>query len=367
VSGAAVARRALTHRGRDRPRFAGPLISGAGYGTLSGPESATKGRRLVRSERAQRSIRVAQAGLLINAVLVVVKIWTGIVGHSYALVADGVESSLDIFSSLIVWRGIHVAARSADESYHFGYGKAESVAAAAVSLMLMAAALGIAIEAVREIRTPHHLPAPFTLIVLVGVIAIKEALFRFVLRAGDALDSGIMRADAWHHRSDAITSGAAFLGISIALIGGQQYAVADDVAALLASGIIAFNGVRLLRPALADLMDRAPEAELLESVADEAAREEGVLHIEKVVARRAGVGHFVTVHVQADPRLTLHAAHELGGRVRSRIVSHLPLVLDATIHMEPFEGEGGGDAERRGRMSGHRPRPRETGRGDAAY
>ena len=319
------------------------------------------------SERAQRSIRVAQAGLLINAALVVVKIGTGIVGHSYALIADGVESSLDIFSSLIVWRGIHVAARSADETYHFGYGKAESVAAAAVSLMLMGAAVGIAIEAVREILTPHHLPAPFTLIVLVAVIAIKEALFRFVMREGEALESGIVQADAWHHRSDAITSGAAFLGISIALIGGQRYAAADDVAALLASAIIAFNGIRLLRPALADLMDRAPEAELLDSVAEEAARENGVLRIEKVVARRAGVGHFVTVHVQADPALSLRDAHDLGGRVRSRIVTNLPLVIDATIHMEPYEGALGEHATQRGRLSGHRPRPRETGNDRPAY
>ncbi|HSK20880.1 MAG TPA: cation diffusion facilitator family transporter [Longimicrobiales bacterium] len=319
------------------------------------------------SERAQRSIRVAQAGLLINAALVVIKIGTGIVGHSYALIADGVESSLDIFSSLIVWRGIHVAARSADETYHFGYGKAESVAAAAVSLMLMGAAVGIAIEAVREILTPHHLPAPFTLIVLVVVIAIKEALFRFVMREGEALESGIVQADAWHHRSDAITSGAAFLGISIALIGGQQYAAADDVAALLASTIIAFNGIRLLRPALADLMDRAPETELLDSVAEEAAREDGVLRIEKVVARRAGVGHFVTVHVQADPALSLRDAHGLGGRVRSRIVTNLPLVIDATIHMEPYEGALDERGEPRGRLSGHRPRPRETGNDRTAY
>lgn len=318
-------------------------------------------------ERAQRSIRVAQAGLLINAVLVVVKIGTGIVGNSYALIADGVESSLDIFSSLIVWRGIHVAARSADESYHFGYGKAESVAAAAVSLMLMAAAVGIAIEAIREILTPHSLPAPFTLIVLVVVVGIKELLFRFVKREGDALDSAIVQADAWHHRSDAITSGAAFLGIGIALVGGQAYARADGAAALLASAIIAFNGIRLLRPALADLMDRAPEAELLESVAEEAAREDGVLHIEKVVARRAGVGHFVTVHVQADRDLTLHDAHELGGRVRSRIVTNLPLVLDATIHMEPYEAGTGERPTQRGRLSGHRPRPRETGRDEAPY
>src|SRR5690606_17539999 len=139
-----------------------------------------------------------------------------------------------------------------------------------------------------------------------------------------ALDSGIVQADAWHHRADAITSGAAFLGISIALIGGPRYAAADGAAALLASVIIAVNGLRLIRPALADLMDRAPDAALLDAVAHEAAREPGVIRIEKVIARRAGVGHFVTLHVQADPDLTLHSAHELGGRVRSRIVANVP-------------------------------------------
>ncbi|MEX1184520.1 MAG: cation diffusion facilitator family transporter [Gemmatimonadota bacterium] len=290
-----------------------------------------------RSERARRSIRVAGAGLLINAVLVVVKVVTGVAGHSYALVADGVESSLDIFSSLIVWRGVRVAARSADDSYHFGYGKAESVAAAAVSLLLLGAAAGIAIAAVREILTPHHLPAPFTLIVLVVVILIKEALFRHVLKVGQELDSNVVQADAWHHRSDAITSGAVFLGISVALIGGERWAAADDYAALFASAIIAFNGVRFLRPALADLMDRAPEPELIERVMREAALEPGVLHIEKVLARRAGAGHFVTLHVQADPALTLQDAHELGGRVRSRLRRELPNILDALIHMEPYD------------------------------
>lgn len=308
--------------------------------------------------RAKRGIRLAQAGLLVNAVLVVVKVVTGVVGHSYALVADGVESSLDIFSSLIVWRGISVASRSADESYHFGYGKAEAVAAAAVALLLIGAAAGIAIEAVREIRTPHNLPAPFTLIVLVVVIIIKESLFRWVLKEGDALDSEVVRADAWHHRSDAITSGAVFVGISVALVGGEAWAAADGYAALFASGIIAFNGVRLIRPALADLMDRAPDPALLETVADEALREHGVMHIEQVLARRAGVGHFLTLHVQADPGMTLHDAHELGGRVRSRLLRELPNVLDALIHMEPFDGaqpDLRAEAEVHRRVHGHRP------------
>jgi cation diffusion facilitator family transporter len=292
-------------------------------------------------------------------VLVVVKVVTGIVGHSYALVADGVESSLDIFSSLIVWRGISVASRSADESYHFGYVKAESVAAAAVAMLLLGAATGIAIESIRGIRAPDTAPAPFTLVVLVVVIIVKETLFRYVLREGEHLGSGAVRADAWHHRSDAITSAAAFLGISIALIGGEAWAAADLYAALVASGIIAVNGLRILRPALADLMDRAPEPALLEQVAHEAAREPGVLCIEKILARRAGAGHFLTLHVQADPSMTLHDAHELGHRVRNRLVRDIPSVLDALIHMEPFEQATepmATDELAPRRVSGHRPR-----------
>lgn len=287
-------------------------------------------------ERA-RGIRAAQTGLFTNAVLVLVKITTGVLGNSYALIADGVESSLDIFSSLIVWRGLTVAGRSPDERYHFGYGKAEAVAGASVSIMLLIAAIGISIEAVREIVRPHHVPAPYTLFVLVGVIVVKELLFRTVLRIGSELDSTAVKADAWHHRSDAITSAAAFIGIGIALIGGQRLAYADDVAALFASGIIAINGVRLLRPAIDDLMDRAPEPQVVARVKAAAEKVEGVCEVEKVLARRAGVGYYVALHVQASPDLSLRAAHRIGHNCRDEVMRAVPQVTDAFVHMEPHQ------------------------------
>ncbi len=289
------------------------------------------------SQRALRGIRSAQAGLLINAVLAVVKIITGVLGNSYALIADGVESTTDIFSSLIVWRGLHVAARSPDNEYHFGYGKAESVSAAVVSLMLVAAAAGIAIQAVRAIRIPDHLPAPYTLVVLVAVMIVKELLFRRVAAVGAEIDSSAVTADAQHHRADAITSMAAFFGISIALLGGERYSSADDYAALIAACIILYSGVALLRPALADLMDRAPEPGVIRRVEDSAAAVEGVCAVEKTMARRTGSGYRVVMHVQADPVLSLRDAHTLGGRVRRRVVADVPQVLDVVIHMEPYE------------------------------
>ncbi len=289
------------------------------------------------SERELRGIRSAQAGLLINAVLAVVKVITGVLGNSYALIADGVESTTDIFSSLIVWRGLQVASKSPDDEYHFGYGKAEALSAAVVSLMLMAAAVGIAIQAIRAIRIPSHLPAPYTLVVLVLVMVIKEILFRRVAAVGAEIDSPAVTADAQHHRADAITSMAAFFGIAIALIGGEKYASADDYAALIAACIIMYGGVKLLRPAIGDLMDRAPDPGLIRRVCDAAMSIDGVCAVEKTLARRTGAGYRIVMHVQADPALSLRDAHFLGGRVRRKITADVPQILDVVIHMEPFE------------------------------
>ena len=290
---------------------------------------------------SQSSIRLAQAGMLVNAVLAVVKVLTGILGHSYALIADGIESVADVFGSAIVLSGLRVARRDADVAYPFGYGKAEALAAAAVGMLLIGAAIGISIEAVREIIIPHHAPAPFTLAVLVGVVLIKLSFFRLVRRHAEATGSTAVQADAWHHWSDAITSLAAFIGISIALIGGPGWEEADDWAALLAAGVIAWNGVRVMRPAMQELMDRAPDEPLLQSVERAARSVDGVLATEKLKMRRTGTSYYVDLHVQAEPTLSLHDAHILSGKVKGAIRRDVPQVAGVLIHMEPFEAEKG--------------------------
>ena len=200
------------------------------------------------SNRLSRGLRATFTGLAVNVVLTCSKFAAGILGHSHALVADAVESLADIFSSVIVWSGLVVAAEPEDEEHPYGHGKAEPIAAAIVSAMLLLAAAWIAITALREIREPHQSPAPFTLLVLGVVVAIKESLFRFVRNESRALDSSAVKADALHHRSDAITSLAAAVGISISLIGGKGYEAADDFAAVAAALVIAWNGWRMLRP-----------------------------------------------------------------------------------------------------------------------
>jgi cation diffusion facilitator family transporter len=275
--------------------------------------------------------------MLINAALAIVKLVAGLVGNTYALVADAVESTADIFASLVVWGGLRVASRDPNEDYPFGYGKAESVAAAVVAMMLFAASIGIAFEAVREIRTPHKTPAPWTLLVLVGVFLIKFVLFRRTMSIGREAHSTAVRADAWHHASDAITSVAAFIGISIALWGGPGWEQADDWAALFASAVIFYNGSLLVRPAMHDLMDRMPGSEIVEKVRAAASSVPSVRAVEKLSARKAGMAYYIDIHVQADPLMSLHDAHELSGAVKSAIRSSVPLVAGVLVHMEPFE------------------------------
>ncbi len=284
-----------------------------------------------------RGIRFAQLGLLINAALAVFKLVAGVVGNSYALIADGVESTGDILSSVIVWSGLRIASREADDVYPFGYGKAESLAAATVSLMMFGAAAGIAIEAVREIITPQHAPAPFTLVVLVGVVVVKEVLYRRVAAVGRDVGSAAITADAWHHRSDALTSAAAFIGISIALWKGPGWESADDWAALAASAVIGWSATRLIRPAVQALMDRTAEPELLERITRISRGVDDVQAIEKLKVRRAGPGYFVDLHVQAAPEMSLHDAHIVSGKVKRAIMGEIPAVQGVLIHMEPHE------------------------------
>jgi cation diffusion facilitator family transporter len=290
----------------------------------------------------QRGIRAAQTGMLINAGLAAIKLAAGIIGNTYALVADAVESGADVFASLLVWGGLAVAAQPADEDHPYGHGKAEALAASAVSLMLLGAAIGIAFEAIREIRTPHSVPAPWTLAVLVGVMIVKWVLSKRVHAVGDETGSTAVKADAQHHLSDAITSAAAFIGISLAVVGSRYFGAkgwesADDWAALVASLVIGFNGLSMLRAATHDLMDRMPGDDVVAPIRRAALAVSGVKAIEKVHVRKSGMTYRVTLHVQADGSLSLEEAHIISGCVKSAIRAASPHVESVLVHMEPYQ------------------------------
>ncbi len=234
---------------------------------LMNPEAmATTNAHEKLAEAAARGTRATVWGIVASSLLAAVKIIGGILGNSYALIADGIESMLDIMSSLVVWGSLRFSTQPADEEHPYGYGKVEPLAALVVATALFAAAIGITIQSIREIHTPHHTPAGFTLIILVGVVITKECMFRRLFRTGETIGSTSMQTDAWHHRSDSLTSIAAFIGISIALIAGKGYEAADDWAALFAAAVIAFNGTRLFRSAWREVLDASPPPEVIANV-----------------------------------------------------------------------------------------------------
>jgi cation diffusion facilitator family transporter len=276
-------------------------------------------------------------GIIGNIFLAVIKGLAGFYGNSYALIADAIESTSDVFSSLIVLLGLKISTKPKDKSHPYGHGKAEPIVAIVVSLTLLGAAIIIAIQSVKEIITPHHTPAAFTLLVLVLVVAVKETLFRYVFKVGHEVQSTAVKTDAWHHRSDAITSVAAFIGISISLIFGKGYEAADDWAALLASGIIAFNAYNLFRPALAEIMDAAPPENLETDIRETAISVDGVLEVEKCFIRKMGFDYFVDLHIKVNGELSVREGHIIAHKAKEALLKSALRIDDVLIHIEPEE------------------------------
>lgn len=282
-----------------------------------------------------RATRYAALSLALNVILTLVKGAAGILGRSHALMADAVESLLDIFGGLVIWGGLRIAAIPADESHPYGHGKAESLAAVVVAGGLMLTAAGIAISSVQAMLTPHPPPAGYTLIVLIVVIVLKEAVFRYLSRVSTDLHSTALEADAWHHRSDAITSVAAFVGISVALYGGEAWSSADEWAALVACGIIAWNGVTMMRKAVNEIMDAAPDPKIEARVREIALTNRDVVSLDTCLVRKMGLCFFVDIHVGVEDTLPVKEAHLIGHHVKDAIRLEIPAVHDVLVHIEP--------------------------------
>lgn len=289
----------------------------------------------IAAARAHDSARLVGAGVGLNILLAGAKLTGGILGHSYALVADAVESLLDCFSSLMVWVGFRVAARPPDENHPYGHGKAAAVAGLVVAAVVGLAAAGIAVQSVREILTPHHAPHWFTLPLLAGVVAVKELFSRRLRRLDAAYGSAALRAEAWHHRSDALTSAAAFIGIAVALVGGEGWEAADDWAALAACGVIAANGLAIARGALDEIMDTAVPPELEARVRAAARGVAGVADVEKCRVVRSGLGLLVDIHVHVDGALSVREGHAIAHAVKDALTAAGLAVTDVAVHIEP--------------------------------
>jgi cation diffusion facilitator family transporter len=272
-----------------------------------------------------------------NLGLALAKCSAGLFGNSFALVADGLESLTDVFSGLVVYIGLKIAVKPPDADHPYGHGKAEPIAAVVVSLALMAAALGIMYEGIREITAPHDTPKPYTLVVLAGVLIIKEFLFRHVASVAESIGSLVVKSDAWHHRSDALTSAFAFVGISVALLGGSGWEAADGWAALCAALVIFYNAWKQLRPAVRELADIAPDASLEAQVRTIAARVPGILGLDKCFVRKMGFSFYVDLHIVVKGDTTVREGHTLSHKVEDEIRAVLPQVTEVSVHVEPEE------------------------------
>lgn len=286
-----------------------------------------------------KALGVGILTVCVNIVLMAVKISVGLIGNSSALVADGIESAGDIFSSLITWAGFQLSLRPADDDHPYGHGKIESLAGVFSGCALLVAAAIIAWDSVHGIITPHKSPAWFTLPVLLAVIAVKVFLAKKVSAMSADIDSRALEGDAWHHRSDAITSGAAAIGITIALIGGKGWETADDYAALLACGVIVVNGGLIIRGALHEVLDGNVNAVVNEEMRSLAAEVEGVRGIEKCRVRKSGIGMFVELHLLVDGDTPVREGHRIGHAVKDHMKAVKPQIVDVIVHLEPEDEE----------------------------
>ena len=283
----------------------------------------------------QTAIKATYFSIIGNTCLAIIKGLAGFFGNSYALIADAIESTTDIFASFLVLFGIKYSNRPADKNHPYGHGRAEPLITFLVVGFLITSATVSAYESIINIRTPHQLPKTWTLIILGAIIIWKEYSFRLVMKRSVQTNSSSLRADAWHHRSDAITSVAAFIGISIALILGNGYEAADDWAALFASGFILYNSYLIFRPALGEIMDEHLYDDLIAQIRVVSLQVDGIIDTEKCFIRKAGMQYHVDLHATVESNITVKEGHDLAHKLKDTLREKIPELGHVLIHVEP--------------------------------
>jgi cation diffusion facilitator family transporter len=283
----------------------------------------------------QTAVRATYFSIISNALLALIKGLAGFFGHSYALTADAIESTTDIFSSFLVLFGIKYSNKPADDNHPYGHGRAEPLITFLVVGFLITSATVIAYKSIINISIPHKLPETWTLVVLGVIILWKEYSFRLVMKRSKEANSSSLKADAWHHRSDAITSVAAFIGISIALFFGKGYESADDFAVLFASGFILYNSYKIFRPALGEIMDEHLYDDLIVEIRKVSLQVKGVENTEKCFIRKAGMKYHVDLHAIVNANITVREGHDISHLLKDTLRAEIPELGHVLIHIEP--------------------------------
>jgi cation diffusion facilitator family transporter len=284
---------------------------------------------------SKKAIQTSVFSIIGNIMFAGIKFTAGVLGNSYALIADAIESTADVFSSALVLIGLKYSTKPADENHPYGHGRFEVLSTFAVIGFLLISATIIAYESIQNINTPHENPEVWTLYVLGGIILFKELSFQYVIRKSKETNSSSLKADAWHHRSDAVTSVLAFVGILIAVVLGEGYESADDWAALIASGIIIFNAYRIFRPVLGEISDEQLYDGLIEEIREISLTVPGVIDTEKCHVRKMGMVYYVDLHLIVDGNISVMEGHTIAHDLKDEIQKQIPQIADVLVHTEP--------------------------------
>lgn len=283
------------------------------------------------------AVKTIYFSIISSAILASIKWTAGFFGNSYALIADAIESTTDIVSSILVLFGIKYSGKPADKNHPYGHGRIEPLVTFLVVGFLIVSAIIISIHAIQNIQTPHQLPKFYTLFILAGIITWKEISYRLVIRKSKETKSTSLKADAWHHRSDAITSVSAFIGITIALILGPGYESADDWAALFAALFILYNCYLIFRPALGEIMDEHTHDEIVLQIREISKKVEGVINTEKCLVRKTSMKFYIDLHITVNSELSVKDGYKISHELKKILLNEIPELSNVLIHVEPNE------------------------------
>ena len=289
----------------------------------------------VHKEGGRAGQKVTWVGAIVNAFLIACKFVAGILGHSQALIADAVHSVSDLFTDIVVLLGLKVGGKAPDEEHHFGHARIETLASAVVGLALIATALYLGIEAALNIY--HHAQYQPTKLALIGAgvsIALKEALYHYTVRVGRRIKSQLIVANAWHHRSDSLSSVAVFLGVGGALI-NPSWHILDSFAALLVSFFIVKVGLDILKDSLREFTDTAPPPEILDSISTCARGVPGVLDMHDLRVRTSGGLYQMETHIVVDGQLSVTEGHRIAKAVESCLAEEVEDLDRVIVHVDP--------------------------------
>ena len=282
------------------------------------------------------AIRAAVLGLAVNLVLGILKLIGGIVGGSFALISDAVNSLGDSLSSIVVIFALIFAQRPADREHPYGHSRSEAIAASNVALIIILSALYVGWEAVRRLPIQHGLPPLWTLWIAGANVLIKETLYRYKVRVGQRTGSTAVIANAWDHRSDALCSFAVLIGLSVVRWAGPDYYWADELSALVVVGLILWSGAKLFRLSASELMDLQASDALVQRIRAATEGVAGVENVEKLLVRKSGLEHFVDIHIQVDAQLTVDEGHRIGHQAKDALLKRFPTLRDVLVHLEPY-------------------------------